>query len=109
MSACRIQVFSPQAKAAIMQSLFAPVLMAYLLGLPPHDNWAQWRGPLATGVGPNANPPVNWSENKNIRWKVAVPGKGHSTPVIWGDRIFLTTAIPFGEPVKPRFVRPGAH
>jgi outer membrane protein assembly factor BamB len=83
--------------------------MAYLLGVPPHDNWAQWRGPLATGVGPNANPPVNWSENKNIRWKVAVPGKGHSTPVIWGDRIFLTTAIPFGEPVKPRFVRPGAH
>jgi outer membrane protein assembly factor BamB len=75
----------------------------------PQDAWAQWRGPLGTGVAPNANPPIEWSENKNIRWKVALPGKGHSTPIVWGDRIFLTTAIPYGEPVKPRFVRPGAH
>ncbi len=72
-------------------------------------NWPQWRGPLGTGVAPHANPPVEWSETKNIRWKVALPGKGHSTPIVWGDRIFLTTAIPYGEPVKPRFVRPGAH
>jgi outer membrane protein assembly factor BamB len=73
------------------------------------NQWHQWRGPLGTGVAPNANPPVEWSETKNIRWKTALPGKGHSTPIIWGDRIFLTTAIPYGDPVKPRFVRPGAH
>src|SRR5262249_16338493 len=42
-------------------------------------------------------------------WKTELPGKGHSTPIVWGDRIFLTTAIPFGDAVKPRFVRPGAH
>jgi hypothetical protein len=76
---------------------------------PPADAWPQWRGPLGTGVGPNAQPPVEWGETKNIRWKTPLPGKGHSTPVVWGDRIFLTTAIPEGEPVKPRFVRPGAH
>lgn len=75
----------------------------------PQRAWGQWRGPLGTGVGPNAQPPIEWGETKNIRWKTSLPGKGHSTPVIWGDRIFLTTAIPFGEPVKPRFVRPGAH
>jgi outer membrane protein assembly factor BamB len=73
------------------------------------DFWPQWRGPLGTGVAPNAQPPVEWSESKNIRWKTALPGKGHSTPIVWGERIFLTTAIPYGELVKPRFVRPGAH
>ncbi len=73
------------------------------------DYWPQWRGPLGTGVAPNARPPIEWSETKHIRWKTALPGKGHSTPIIWGDRIFLTTAIPQGDPVKPRFVRPGAH
>ncbi len=74
-----------------------------------HD-WPQWRGPLGTGVAPGAQPPVEWSETKNIRWKTAVPGKGHSTPIIWGERVFLTTAIPYGEPVKPRIPsRPGAH
>src|SRR5262245_32641917 len=73
------------------------------------ESWAQWRGPLGTGVALNAQPPVVWSETKNIRWKTAVPGKGHSSPVVWGDRIFLTTAIPFGDEIKPRFVRPGAH
>src|SRR5947209_4531220 len=72
-------------------------------------NWPQWRGPLGAGVAPHANPPIDWSETKNIRWKTQLPGKGHSTPIVWGDRIFLTTAIPFGDPVKPRFVRPGAH
>ncbi len=73
------------------------------------DAWPQWRGPQATGLAPNANPPVEWGENKNIRWKTAIPGKGHSTPIVWGDRVFLTTAIPYGDPVRPRFVRPGAH
>jgi outer membrane protein assembly factor BamB len=73
------------------------------------DSWAQWRGSLATGVAPNAKPPLEWSETKNIRWKTELPGKGHSTPIVWGDQIFLTTAIPYGDPIKPRFVRPGAH
>src|SRR5712691_1782948 len=76
----------------------------------PQPNWPQWRGPLGTGVAPNANPPVEWSETKHIRWKIALPGKGHSTPIVWGDRIFLTTAIPYGEASRPRLPdRPGAH
>ncbi len=78
-------------------------------GEKAEHSWPQWRGPLGTGVAPRAQPPVHWSETKHIRWKTALPGKGHSTPIVWGDRIFLTTAIPFGEPVKPRFIRPGAH
>ena len=64
-------------------------------------NWPQWRGPLGTGVAPHADPPLEWSESQNIRWKVALPGKGHSTPVVWGDRIFVTAAVPYGEAVEP--------
>ncbi len=72
--------------------------------------WPQWRGPLATGVAPRANPPLEWSEEKNLRWKVALPGKGHSTPVVWGDRLFVTAAIPYGDPVEPSAAAPeGAH
>lgn len=73
-------------------------------------NWPQWRGPRATGVAPLADPPVQWSESKHIRWKKALPGKGHSTPIVWDQRIFLTTAIPEGTAVEARLPpRPGAH
>lgn len=56
-------------------------------------NWHQFRGPAANGVAPLANPPLEWSETKNVRWKVAVPGLGSSTPIIWNDKVFLLTAI----------------
>lgn len=72
--------------------------------------WPQWRGSLGTGVAPHANPPVEWSETKNIRWKIELPGKGHSTPVIWGDRIFVTAAVPYGDALSPRDSdAPGGH
>ena len=47
--------------------------------------WPQWRGPDATGASKHATPPVEWSERKNIRWKVEIPGRGSGTPVVWGD------------------------
>lgn len=98
-----------------MHALFAKLMMTVLFGGAASNDadaqhaWPQWRGPLGTGVAPHAKPPLHWSDTENIRWKVALPGKGHSSPIIWGDRIFLTTAIPQGDPAKPRFVRPGAH
>ena len=58
--------------------------------------WPQWRGPHATGVSPTANPPLEWSETKNIRWKVEIPGRGISSPIVWGDRVFVLTAVPVG-------------
>lgn len=57
------------------------------------NNWPQWRGPLSRGESATAKPPLTWSETNNIRWKVAVPGSGTSTPIVWNDRIFLLTAI----------------
>jgi hypothetical protein len=59
--------------------------------------WPQWRGPLQTGEAPLGNPPVRWDERTHIRWKATLPGRGHATPVAWGDRIFVQTAVPVGE------------
>lgn len=56
-------------------------------------NWPQWRGPLATGEAPGSKPPTTWGEDRNIKWKVKLPGFANSTPVIWGDRIYVATAI----------------
>jgi outer membrane protein assembly factor BamB len=58
--------------------------------------WGQWRGPYATGVSKTADPPLEWSETKNVRWKVEIPGRGASTPVVWGDRVYVMTAVPVG-------------
>jgi outer membrane protein assembly factor BamB len=59
--------------------------------------WPKWRGPLMTGVAPHATPPVEWSETKNVRWKVEIPGKGSATPVVWKDRIYVLTAVATGD------------
>jgi outer membrane protein assembly factor BamB len=59
------------------------------------ESWPHWRGPAHDGVA-TANVPLTWSDTINVQWKIAIPGRGHSTPVIWGDRLFLTTAIPTG-------------
>jgi outer membrane protein assembly factor BamB len=59
-------------------------------------HWPQWRGPFFNGMG-RGDAPTLWSDTKNIKWKAQIPGRGFSTPVIWGDKIFLTTAIPTGK------------
>jgi outer membrane protein assembly factor BamB len=60
--------------------------------------WPQWRGPRATGVSTSATPPLHWSETVNVRWKKEIPGRGSSSPVVWGDRLFLLSAIPVNAP-----------
>ena len=97
--------------AAIYGFMFSASIAAAADG-DAGDNWPQWRGPLATGVAPTADPPLSWNEadGTNIRWKTAIPGRGHSTPIVWGDRIFLTTAIQVGEALPPRpSTAPGNH
>lgn len=88
----------------------ATLLVLAIALLPDDPSWPQWRGPLMTGVAPDADPPIEWSESKNIRWKVELPGRGHSTPVVWNDRIYLTASMPIGEKVEPiPETAPGAH
>ena len=59
---------------------------------PAASNWPHWRGPNRNGVV-DGRPPVEWSERKNIRWKAPIPGLGHATPIVWGDRIYVQTAV----------------
>src|SRR5262245_18782445 len=56
-------------------------------------NWPQWRGPDGSGVSNAKNLPTEWSRAKNIKWKTAIDGRAHSSPIVWGSRVFLTTAI----------------
>ena len=57
------------------------------------DNWAQWRGPALNGVAVGTGFPIKWSQTENVQWKVPMPGRGASTPIVWEDRIFLTCGI----------------
>ncbi len=57
------------------------------------SNWAQWRGPQSQGISTEKNLPTEWGQSKNIKWKTEIPGRGHSSPVVWDKQIFLTTSI----------------
>jgi outer membrane protein assembly factor BamB len=77
---------------------------------PTLATWMNWRGPLANGVAPLADPPVEWSETRNVRWKVPVAGKGHASPIVVGDRVVVVSAVPIGEARPPVYDKaPGTH
>lgn len=64
------------------------------VGEPPlPDQWPAWRGGDGQGIARGARVPLEWSPSRNVLWKTAIPGRGLSSPVVWGDRLFLTTAI----------------
>src|SRR6187431_2089287 len=59
---------------------------------PAASDWPWWRGPDGNGVAQTQSIPLHWDAPANTRWKVAVPGRGHASPVTWGNRLFLLTA-----------------
>lgn len=61
------------------------------------ENWPGWRGPTGNGISTEKNLPVEWSPTKNVAWKLALPGSAGATPVVWGDRIFLTSVTEKGD------------
>jgi outer membrane protein assembly factor BamB len=67
------------------------------------SNWPAWRGPLANGTAPESSPPTEWSDTKNVKWKVKLPGHGSATPAIWGDKLFILAAV---GPEKKAEVKP---
>ena len=60
------------------------------------ENWPGFRGPSRQGISVETGLPTEWSATENIAWKTEIPGKGWSSPIVWGDRIFLTTATDEG-------------
>jgi outer membrane protein assembly factor BamB len=94
-------------RASLSTSLFATVsLLLTGLNLPaapsPEANWPQFRGTGARGVATNASLPEHWSATENVAWKAEIPGRGWSSPIVWGERVFLTTAVSSGEPEPPK-------
>ena len=64
------------------------------------DDWPQFRGPQGNGTADTANPPIRWSDSENILWKTKLPGRGASSPIVLGDRIFVTAFSGFGMSVE---------
>ena len=58
--------------------------------------WPQWRGPLGNGISPDGDPPIRWSERENVRFKVPIDGDGLASPIVWGERIFVLSALAVG-------------
>src|SRR5262245_18638963 len=74
-----------------MKSCVAVALLTVTLAARG-DNWPAWRGPTGQGFCEEKNLPLRWSDKENVKWKVPLKDQGNSTPVVWGDRIFLTQA-----------------
>ena len=82
-------------------SLFASASWAGDFETDKLDNWHQWRGPLADGTAPKGDPPITWDAKTNIKWKAPLVGRGSATPIIWGDRVFVVTAVKTDRKVEP--------
>jgi outer membrane protein assembly factor BamB len=67
--------------------------LSFLAGKASAGNWPQWRGPDGSGISNEKNLPSEWAPTKNIKWKTAIDGRAHSSPIVWGNRVFLTTAV----------------
>ena len=77
-------------RSPFLSATFA-ALIALLNALPAHaQNWPNWRGPAGTSISTEKNLPTEWSREKGVRWKVDLPDRGNSTPVVWGNQVFLT-------------------
>ena len=69
-------------------------LLSTLIGLSTDGaNWPEWRGSTGDGVTVERNLPMKWSTTENVKWKIPLPGSGNSTPIVWGDKVFVTQAV----------------
>src|SRR5580765_6334673 len=85
----------------LMKTILALALFGSTIALA-QENWPQFRGEHSLGVATNANLPTAWSTNKNVAWQASVPGMGWSSPIVWGDKIFVTAVIKDGEVEPPK-------
>lgn len=81
-----------------MKNTFRSLVLAALLLPAAHaENWPQFRGPTGQGISAETNPPLQWSATENVAWKTEIPGESWSSPIVWGDRVFVTTATDAGQ------------
>lgn len=96
--------FSRMSIGFVISLLSTVTLLNSTVGASVVADWPQWRGPAGQGVSSEKNLPTEWSSTKNIKWKTPIAGRGHSSPIVWGKKIFLTTALD-GEAIAGR--KPG--
>jgi outer membrane protein assembly factor BamB len=91
--------------------VLAALSVALFCGLTLGADWPSFRGPDHTGVAPEADPPIEWGEDNNVRWKIELEGTGHASPVIWGNRVYVMSALKIGtdEPKAPAPQQPGSR
>jgi len=79
----------------LSRALYLQLVLLWSLStnINAQTNWPQWRGPDGSGISTDVSIPTEWNESKNIRWKSPISGRGHSSPIIWGSRVFLTTSV----------------
>jgi outer membrane protein assembly factor BamB len=80
-------------RVLLVIACLAPAVPAGDFARERQKNWHHWRGPHANGSSPTADPPITWDATKNVKWKAALPGRGSATPIVWGDQVFVVTAI----------------
>lgn len=89
----RFPTFVTCCSVLLASNLFSSLLLGQEFETAKHQNWHQWRGPTAAGVASLGNPPVEWSNETNIKWKFQIAGEGSSTPIVWQNQVFVLSAI----------------
>ena len=83
----------PYIRILILVFISLTALFTLNINASARSNWPQWRGPAGQGISTEKNLPTTWTATKNIKWKTPIEGLGHSSPIVWGKKIFLTTAL----------------
>ena len=79
-----------------VRGIFAVLLGLILAGHCHAENWPRWRGPGGNAVSNESRLPIEWDRKKSVQWKTVIPGEGSSSPIVWADRVFVTSALEFG-------------
>jgi outer membrane protein assembly factor BamB len=82
---------------SVSRTALAAALVLLVAATGSADNWPRFRGPNGTGVAADKDVPVQWSETSGVLWKIPLPGLGNSSPVVWGDRVFVQTSLAGGK------------
>lgn len=77
----------------LVPNMMFVLLVVLISGSVNADDWGHWRGPNGNSVALNANPPTQWSDSSNIKWKIEIPGKGSGSPIVWGNKVFVVSAV----------------
>lgn len=90
-------ILQPNHSLTMTKSIASLAALMLAAGMLRAENWPQFRGPTAQGHSTEKNLPLTWSASENVAWKTALPGESWSSPIVWGDRVFVTTATDGGE------------